>query len=48
MTKEQMLELLMLLSALESWGFSMQQPLPDYLAARVANASVVLRNEVLK
>lgn len=31
MTKPQALDLLMLLSALESWSFSTGRPLPDYL-----------------
>lgn len=31
MTKEQMLDIIKLLSALESWAFATKSPLPDYL-----------------
>jgi hypothetical protein len=31
LTKQELLNLLMLLSALESWGFSTQTQFPDYL-----------------
>jgi hypothetical protein len=31
MTKEQALQMIKLLSALESWAFSVKSPLPDYL-----------------
>lgn len=48
MTKEQMLEILMLLSALESWGFSNGQTLPDYLMERLSEALDALMKEVLK
>lgn len=47
MTKPQALDLLMLLSALESWSFSTGKPLPDYLLDRLDVALVALRNEVL-
>jgi len=48
MTKENHLELLMLLSALESWSFSASTTLPDYLHERITNAVEALRAEVLK
>ena len=48
MTKEQLLEILMVLSALESWGFSNQQMLPDYLHERLLDLVSELRKEVLK
>lgn len=47
MTKPQALDLLMLLSALESWSFSTGNPLPDYLLERLDVALAVLRDEVL-
>ena len=37
MNKQQAIELLMLLSALESWSFSAQAPIPDYLHERLAD-----------
>ncbi len=48
MTREHLLEILMLLSALESWGFSNKQTLPDYLHDRLSEAMEVLSKEVLK
>ena len=47
MTKPQALDLLMLLSALESWGISNGQRLPDYLLERLDAALSALRDEVL-
>ena len=47
MTKPQALDLLMLLSALESWSFSTGKPLPDYLLVRIDAAIAVLRDNVL-
>lgn len=47
MTKPQALDLLMLLSALESWSFSTGKPMPDYLLERLDVALAVLRDEVL-
>lgn len=46
-TKPQALDLLMLLSALESWSFSTGKPMPDYLLERLDVALAVLRDEVL-
>ena len=49
MDKQQHLEILMLLSALESWSFSVTgSRLPDYLYERIANAVEALSKEVLK
>ena len=48
MTKPELLDLLQLLSALESWSFSTGKPLPDYLEDRLLNAVEILRREVLK
>lgn len=47
MTKPEALEIIMLLSALESWAFSTGKPLPDYLMDRLQNALDVLRKEIL-
>lgn len=47
MTQAQILDLLMLLSALESWGLSSKQPLPDYLANRLDSNIQVLREQLL-
>ena len=47
MTKPQALDLIVLLSALESWSFSTGKPLPDYLLERLDVAIAVLRDEVL-
>jgi hypothetical protein len=48
MTKAQHLELLMLLSALESWSFAVGTKMPDYLYDQISNAVLVLTQEVLK
>lgn len=47
MTKPETLDLLQLLSALESWGFSNNQRLPDYLHDRLLNSVETLRKEIL-
>ena len=47
MTKKQTLDLLMLLSALQSWPFSTSNPLPDYLHEQLCNALAVLSKEIL-
>ena len=47
MTKPEALDLLMLLSALESWGMSNGQRLPDYLIERLDTSLEVLRAEIL-
>ena len=45
--REQTLELLMLLSALESWSFAAEHRLPEMLATRLDAAVDALRSEVL-
>ena len=45
--REQNLDLLMLLSALESWSFAAEHRLPEMLAARLDAAVDALRAEVL-
>jgi len=47
MTKADKLELLMLLSALESWSFADKHMLPDYLHERLDKAVNKLTGEVL-
>ena len=46
--REQTLELLMLLSALESWSFAADHRLPEMLATRLDAAVAALRDEVLE
>ena len=48
MTKEQILEIIKLLSALESWSFSAGQKLPDYLIERLDLTIAQLGKELLK
>lgn len=48
MTKEQILECIKLLSALESWGFSNNLRMPDYLLERLDVLLAELSAEVLK
>jgi hypothetical protein len=48
MTKQQYLELIKLLSALESWSFSCKTNLPDYLHDQLANCVAMLSKEILK
>lgn len=48
MTKPQLLELIKLLSALESWSFSAGHKLPDYLFEKIDKAMAELTQEVLK
>lgn len=48
MDKEFVLELLKMLSALESWSFSVKAPFPDYLAESLNSAIERLTQEVLK
>jgi hypothetical protein len=47
MTREQTLDLLMLLSALESWSFSTGKLIPDYLHDRLAATVELLSGEIL-
>jgi hypothetical protein len=48
MTKEDALELIKLLSALESWSFADKHLLPDYLYEKIANAMEKLEKAILK
>ena len=48
MTKEQALEIIKLLSALESLFLTHGKPLPDYLHERLCDAIDALTTEVLK
>lgn len=47
MTKEQILELIKLLSALESWSFSAGQTMPNYLSVRIDTQMDALTRELL-
>ena len=46
--REQTLDLLMLLSALESWSFAAEHRLPEMLATRLDAAVEAMRAEVLE
>ncbi len=48
MTKAQLIELLMLLSAVESWSFADKHRMPDYLYDQISNAVETLKEEVLE
>ena len=48
MSKAQALELIKLLSALESWSFSAGQRMPDYLLERLDKCVNQLSEELLK
>ena len=48
MTKQQLLDLLKLLSALESWSFSNKHTIPDYLLQRMDSLVAELEKEILK
>ena len=48
MTKEQILETIKLLSALESWSFADKHTLPDYLYDKIAASMDMLTGELLK
>jgi len=48
MTKEQTLDVIKLLSALEAWSFAEKHRLPDYLLEDLDKAVEVLSAEVLK
>jgi hypothetical protein len=47
MTNREKLDLLMLLSAIESWSFSVKSPFPDYLHEKIERNVEALTNEVL-
>lgn len=48
MTKEQILDTIKLLSALEAWSFANQHRLPDYLLEDLDKTIEALSAEVLK
>lgn len=48
MTKTETLEVIKLLSALESWSFANNHSLPDYLYEKITQSMDVLEKEVLK
>ena len=48
MTRVEALEVIKLLSALESWSFSLKERLPDYLHDKIAASIEVLEKEVFK
>lgn len=48
MTRQNKLDILLLLSALESWGFAEKHYLPDFLTERLCEAITLLSAEVLK
>ena len=48
MTKKESIEILKLLSALESWAFATGQRPPDYLMDSIESAVKQLTNEILK
>ena len=47
MTKPQILDLLMLLSAIESWSFADKHRMPDYLYERLDTAIDLLRKDLI-
>lgn len=47
MSKDQIIEILMLLSALESWSYSTGKPLPDYLRDSLERCTGNLIDEVV-
>lgn len=48
MNKEELLQIIKLLSALESWSFSSKTPIPDYLLDKIDTTMERLEDEVLK
>ena len=48
MTKEQYLQIIKLLSAVESWSFADNHRMPVYLYERIDQALTLLEQEVLK
>ena len=47
MTRQDKLEILMLLSAMESWSFATKHEFPDYLYGRLAKIMEQIKAEVL-
>lgn len=48
MTKDQYLDLLMLLSAVESWSLQRDHRMPDYLYVKLDATVDLVRKEILK
>ncbi len=48
MTKEQALQIIKLLAAIESWSYADNHRMPDYLYERIDEAMKLLEQEVLK
>ena len=48
MSRAQLIEILMLLSAVESWSFADKHRMPDYLHDRLSEAVNLLMSEALK
>ena len=48
MKKKQMLDLMRLLSALESWAMSRRERLPDYLHEQIANSTEALEGYIFE
>ncbi len=48
MTKEELLALMRLLSALESWAFSLGRTMPDYLHDDLCRSLEAIEREILK
>ena len=48
MTKKEMLDLMRLLSALESWAMSRSERLPEYLHEQIANSTETLEGYILE
>lgn len=48
MTKEEALAAIKLLSAIESWGFSLKERMPDYLHEDLCKSMYVLERIVLE
>ena len=48
MTKEQALEVIKLLSAVESWSFATKERMPDYLYEKINESLEILEKMVLK
>ena len=48
MSRAQLIEILMLLSAVESWSFVEKHHMPDYLQDRLSDAVNLLMSEALK
>lgn len=48
MSKEQILEIIKLLSALESWSFTDKHDMPDYLYEKITESLHALQAEIFK